>query len=403
MHPSLMRATKVALGLSFLLVLSPLAAKADQFYDAGIKFFQQKKFADAARYFEESIKAAPWESNTYYYCALAYHYQRDYKKASNFYGQCVERFPGTQACNQSMDALKAIDPGYFKRRATEIAAAEEANKVKTASPAGSQSSEKDKGTIEGDQARLFFKINGNDKVVDIKVNGRSTKAIIDQNTETTSISRQQLASLSIAPEKKAIEFRCDISLGSITRKNFPITVDDSGAPAKIGNSFLDAFSISVVDSAKSIELKRRGSGAQQGQAVAFSKVDGKDLLVPVEINGRPTQMIFDPAGSGIEFNSKQAKSAGLKVDDAETIRKNPGEGPQRGEPGWEPEEVQAAKASKTMNMRMKFGPVEQRSVSCQISEQYTGKYPKFGADFVSGGNYKYDIDQKASKIYFTRK
>ena len=395
---------KSSIGIFAVLAIATAPAMADQFYDAGVKSFQTKKYKEAAAYFEQSIKAAPWESSAFYYCALAYHYLRDFKKASEKYGQCVERFPGTQACNQSMDALKVIDPDYFKRKAAAIKEAEERNRIqgaKTGSSAGgSGPTGKDMGTVEGDQTRVMFHKNQNDMVVSVQVNGRNTPAIFDPNGESTTFSRQQLQSVAINVPKGTIEFRCDITLGGIKRKNFPITIDDSGAAARLGTSFTDQFSVNINEGAKQIDLKRKSASGPNAVAVGFTK-DGKTLVVSAEVNGRPTQMAFEPNESGVSFTTKQAKSAGLKVDDADSLHKAPGEGPQRGEAGWVPDEDRAA-PPKVLGIRFKFGPVERTNVSCQVSEQGNDKYPKFGADFITGGGYKYDIDYKSSKINFSR-
>ncbi len=393
----------VSLSVFASLLCFGLPAQADQYYDAGLKAFQGRKYADAAAYFEQSIKAAPWESNAFYYCALAYHYKGDFKNAIDKYGQCVERFPGTQACNQSMDALKVIDPGYFKRRSE--AAKKDAGRIQTpsqgASSSAAASGTKDMGTVEGDGARVLFRVNGGDKVVDCFINGRSTRAIFDPNTEATSFSRQQLGSLAISPPKGAIEFRCDLKIGGITRRNFPITIDDGGLPAKIGTSFTDTFSVNVDESAKSIDIRKKGGGASGATSVGFSK-DGKDMIVQVEVNGRGANMIFDPNGSGLSLDSKQAKGLGLKVDEAETQHHTPGEGPQRGEANWVPDEDRTPQP-KLLAVRMKMGPCVQNGVTCKITETSTSKYPTFGADFITGGGYKFDIDYKSSRINLTRK
>ncbi|MBX9686704.1 MAG: hypothetical protein K2X27_08380 [Candidatus Obscuribacterales bacterium] len=390
----------VALGLTFSLLAAP--AFADQYYDAGIKLFQQKKYADALRYFEQSIKAAPWESNTYYYCALAYHYRGDFKKAGERYAECVEKFPGTQACTQALAALKVVDPTYEKRKQAAITAAlMNADGGSKSGGSASASSSQDKGTIEGaEQARVFFRKNGSDNVVDVRINGRNTRAIFDQNGDSTSFSKQQLAALAITPEKGVSEMRVELCIGGITRKNFPIKVDDSGSAARIGTSYLDAFTVNVDEAHKTIDLKRKSANAGALASLPFSR-DGKDILVNVLVNGRACQMLFDPQSSGVQFTVPQAKSAGLKVDDAEVKTQAPGEGPMRGEAGWVPPEERSP-GPKLTSIRMKAGPVESPNVSCQISEQ-GAKYPKFGADLFTSGGYNYELDYRSNRITFSRK
>ena len=394
----------IALSAALFIMANPAALSADQYFDAGLKSFQAKKYKEAISYFEQSIKNQPWESNTFYYCALAYHYSGDFKKAAEKYGDCVERFPGTQASTSALAALKVIDPQFLTRKAAAVAAATTAAK-NLAGAAGSASysaSAEDKGTVQGDQSRVNFHMNGSDKVVNVRINGRNTPVIFDQNSENTSFSRSQLTSLAINPDKGATKMKCEIALGTVTRKNFPITVDDSGQPARIGNSFLDAFSVTVNDSAKFIDLKRKSAtGGGAAGAIAFSK-EGKFLLINGELNGRQVRMIFDPDGEGLSMTAAQAKAAGLKADDADAVHQSPGEGPQRGDPNWVPPEERAT-GPKVMSARMKLGPVERPNTSLQILETGGAAYPKVGADFISGNGYKYDIDYKSNKIMLTRK
>lgn len=401
------------IALSLILLASSIggtAALADQYYDAGLKSFKSNKFSEAAQYFEVSIKNAPWESNAFYYCALAYHYMKDYKKAEEKYADCIARFPGTEAGNSSMAALKALDPDYLKRKQAELAAKASAPTSKAgagasggSSGSGAGGAAQDKGTVEGTATRVFYRMNDRDKVVDVSINGKATRAIFDQNGETTSFSRQQLGSLGINLPKTTTEMRGQVAIGAVVRKNFPITVEDTAQPARIGGSFLDAFSVVVSETGKTIDLKRKdGAAAAAGTGVGFTR-DGKILMVSVEINGRSTQMAFDPEGGGeLQFTTQQAKSMGLKLDDADTVRKPNSELPQPGEPGYIPPDERKDISHQVLSVRMKCGPVERPSVTCKITE--TGpKKPTFGPDFFTSNGYKFDIDYKSNKIMLTRK
>ncbi len=396
---------KLALSLLIGVFAGMPAAMADQYYDAGIKAFQAKKYSDAVRYFEQSIKDAPWESASFYYCGLAYHYLRNYEKAKDKYAQTIERFPGTDACTNATTALKALDPGYLAKKNPLLAGVNRngAKAGSTVTVADTNPSQ-DKGTVEGvEQARVTYMQKGFDNVVDVQINGHRTRAIFDKDGEATTFSKQQLASMGIAPDKGATEMKVEVNLGGVIRKNFPITIDDTGAPARLGAGFLDAFTVKVDEATHLIELKRKGQGSTPSGAssVAFTK-DAKDIIVTVDVNGHQTQMIYEPGADGVSFTAKQAKAAGLRVDDAEEVAKSPNDGPARGEAGWVPPEDRAA-GPKSLSVRMSFGPIQRSTVSCQIHETGAGKYPKFGAGFVTAGGYQPEIDYKSSKIIFTRK
>ena len=82
MHKSIRAAFQLScslLGIGGIWALASTAVFADQYFDAGLKSFKVKNYTEAARYFEQSIKNAPWESNSFYYCALTYHYKGDFK------------------------------------------------------------------------------------------------------------------------------------------------------------------------------------------------------------------------------------------------------------------------------------------------------------------------------------
>lgn len=380
------------------------AAYADAYAEQGMKLFKQKSYAKAAAYFEESIKNVPWESQPYYYAALSYHYQRDFKKATEKYAMLVEKFPGTEASNNAIAALNQIAPNFLNSKNAAPGGGSIKSALAAASAAGSSAASKeDKGTVEGQpQTRITFRKNQSDNVIDVRINGRTTRAIFDPNAESTSFSRQQLQALAIQVPKGASEFKGEIDLGGVVRKNAPITVDDSGQPAKIGQSFLEAFTYRVDEVSKYIDIKRKGATAARGSEISFTR-DGKDIIVSVEVNGRAASMVYDSqGGEGMEMNGKQAKSIGLRTDEAEERKVDPNEGPQRGDPNWVTPEDRPS-GPKHMPVRVKFGPMEKVGVNCAIVETHAGKYPKFSGSAVNDGSWVVDVDYKMNKIRFTKK
>lgn len=399
----------VSLGLiagTAVFLLTHTSVFADNYADQGMKLFKAKDYAKAAAYYEQSIKNVPWESSPYYYCALSYHYMRDFKKAKEKYALLVEKFPGTEASNNAIAALNQLDPEYMKKSAViggRTAPAASSGKGAVAAAMAAASQGQNNGTVEGQpQARVTFRKNQSDMVVDVRINGRTTRAIFDPNAEATIFSRQQLAALGIQAPKGATEFKGDVDLGGVVRKGAPITIDDSGQPAKIGQSFLEAFNYKVDETSKFIDIRRKGGAgaASSGAEISFTK-DGKDIVVTAEINGRGTPMIYDPQGDALEMSSRSAKALGLRVDEAEEKKADPNEGPQRGDPNWVPPEDRPS-GPKHLPVRLKFGPMEKVGVNCAISE--TGpKYPKFSAGAINDGSWTVDIDYRASKIRINKR
>lgn len=388
----------VATGL-VVAVMCQLPGMAGADFDNGLKLFKGKRYAEAAKSFEKAAAETPWESSPLYYAALAYHYAGDYKHATEKYDGLVQKFPGTAACNNAMAALKVVDPGYFKRKENERAL--KAAGQSSGSGSGAAAAAQDTGTVEGElQTRVYFTKQADDKLVDAKVGSRGIRVILDQHGEDTAFTKGQLAALGVQATGK--QARVDLSIGGVVRKNFPVTVDDNvGSTPRVGNSFLNAFTVDVDSAASFVDLRRKSSGSTQaasGNQVNFKR-EGKDVIVDVAVNGRTTGMIFDPQGSGIQMSLKAAKALGLKVDEAEEAFRSPAEGPQRGEPGWVPPDERPPASKFIYVQRVKLGPVDKNGAQIQVNEK-DSRYPKVGADLVSG--WKFDIDYQANVIRFRR-
>lgn len=383
----------LALAAAGLVCLPP--ALADKYCDEGIKLFQKKDYKKAIGYFEQSIGETPWETKPYYYSALSYHYLGDYKKAAAKYAAIIERFPGTPASQNATQALKALNPGYFRQN-TNVSAPAAGATVQTAEDSGSS-------TIEGSQTRVYFSKSGRDMIVDVRVNGRGIKAVFDPAAEHTSFSRGQLQALAVPLKAGSKEQRIDLQLGQLTRKNFEVKVDEAtGGQPRLGQSFIGAFAYQVDNGGNWIDLQRK-SGSAAGflgkNDVSFVR-NGKDILVPVEINGRPLTAAFDPNSDGVIIPQKLAKSVGLAAEDAEETKPLPSEGPQRGEAGWVSQDERQSGPKQLVVRRLKFGPVEKSNVTVQLVDN-ASRYAKIGADFVS--TWRYDVDYSVNVIHFNRR
>ncbi|MBY0358747.1 MAG: hypothetical protein K2W82_12155 [Candidatus Obscuribacterales bacterium] len=374
------------------------AAWADKYCDEGIKLFQKKDYKKAIGYFEQAIGETPWETKPYYYSALSYHYLGDYKKAAVKYAAIIERFPGTPASQNATQALKALNPGYFRQNPTAGGSA-------GAAPASASSASENTGnsTIEGSQTRVYFNKSGRDMIVDARVNGRGIKVVFDPAAEHTSFSRGQLQALAVPVQAGSKEQRIDLQLGQLTRKNFEVKVDEAtGGQPRLGQSFIGAFAYQVDNGGNWIDLQRK-SGSSAGSLgkndVPFVR-SGKDILVAVEINGRSLTAAFDPNADGIIIPQKLAKSVGLAADEAEEVKPLPSEGPQRGEAGWVSQDERQSGPKQLVVRRLKFGPVEKSNVTVQLVDS-ASRYAKIGADFVS--TWRYDVDYSVNVIHFNRR
>lgn len=384
-----------------LVEFSQLPAWADKYFDEGVQHFQKKDYKKAVAYLEKSISEVPWESKSYYYCALAYHYSKQYQKASAKYVEIIDRFPGTAAAQNATAALKVIDPNYFARAAKAKATSSGGGTAAAVQAQG----EADAGSVEGNQCRIYFSKSGKDMLVDIRVNGRGIKAAFDPLVEDTVFSRGQLQALGVQAQAGAKEQRVELQIGQMMRRNFPIKIDDAAASQpRVGQSYLSAFTYQVDSAGSWIDLQRKGaggggSGRTSGSDVAFTR-SGKDVLVNVDINGRNAVMIFDPSFDGVSIPQKVARSMGLQVEEAEEVKPLPSEGPQRGEPGWVSPEDRPSGPKQLVVRRIKFGPAEKSNVLVQIIESGS-KQGKIGSDFV--GDWRCDVDYQSNVIHFHRR
>ena len=72
----------IKLILSFYIILSIFTNSigSENFFEKGLKFFNDKKYEDAKFMFERSIVFNPKDSNSYLYLAKIYNFQEDQKK-----------------------------------------------------------------------------------------------------------------------------------------------------------------------------------------------------------------------------------------------------------------------------------------------------------------------------------
>ena len=71
---------KLILFLYFLLSIFNSAIGSENFFEKGLKFYNDKKYDDAKFMFERSIVFNPKDSNSYLYLAKIYNFQEDQKK-----------------------------------------------------------------------------------------------------------------------------------------------------------------------------------------------------------------------------------------------------------------------------------------------------------------------------------
>ena len=75
-----MRIFRFTFWVYFLINISNISFSSENFYNKGLKFFNEKKYEDARFMFEKSIVFNPKDSDSYLYLAKIYNIEEDQKK-----------------------------------------------------------------------------------------------------------------------------------------------------------------------------------------------------------------------------------------------------------------------------------------------------------------------------------
>lgn len=401
------RITSVVLSIIALGAGLPLTADAEEYLNQGIKLFNQKQYTASRPYFDKAAENAPWDSNAFYYQALAAQYCRDFNGAKKLWAKIIEKFPGTPAATNATQAMRSLDPAYFTRsKAAESTGTSTAASPKAAGggPSGASTGDDDIETKLAAvqyqapaQARIPVTRSDGRAVISGSVNGRSVSFDFSGSVTSLALKDARTAQITKAdrtPVKAGERVAVTVRIGDINATAFPIMVDDSDK-SKLGDDFFRKFTYQLDPAMLVVTKKLSGSGGKTAYDVPFRK-SGSDMMVDLTINGRRVTMLFDPAGGETVVPSKRAKEFGLDVETNTEIAKYDREtqsGPQRGEAGWGEEKVKS-----TAEAKVCIGPVTNQVVTVKVDEK--ARQAKIGTDAFGG--WKYTVDQGASMIRFSR-
>jgi clan AA aspartic protease (TIGR02281 family) len=382
--------------LVFALLVGGQTARADSNFNQGVKLYGQRNYKGAVEAFDRSIKTSPWDANAYYYLALSYHQMGNYDLAKQRYKQIVSVFPNTPAAEMATSALQKLDPDFYRRLTGGTAAA----------PTGAAAGPSSDPSLP-ESARVYFTRRGPALIVDAEVNNRSTKMLFDTGAEGCLFGKNQLQALGITPPQgeadgygtgvgsagaiKSWNTKVTLKIGGITRRNFPISVQENlSTEPLLGQTFFSDYTYVIDNGANNIAFTKRGSGHSQtnnNYAVPFTR-EGKEMIVNVTINGRSCPMIFDTGADSTAFSADQVKKLGISIpDDAES-------GVSQG--------IGGETAHVSFNVEsVKLGPVEKRNMKISVVEAANMPRPLLGQNFY--GDWQYTIDNQAKMIHFLRR
>lgn len=404
---------KSALCAFALVALFSSAATAEP-YSEGIEFYNQRNFQRAASCFETAIARSPENTNAIYYAALTYQQLRNNPRAIELYKQLATRYPNSRGGRLAIQALQGLGAGVGGGGGSSSSAASTTRSYSRSYGGSSSASEDPDIARLPAQERLHFRAedNGGKPVLWVSGAVRSTPLdfVFDTGADHTVIGMDHLAQIglprpsgppdghSMGVGNKVSEswiIRTDVKVGGIQRHNFPLWVSDrTGVPPLLGRNFMEPFNYTIDTSGGSILMTKKvtasssgGFGVSSQGGVPFKRVRGGGVLVSVEVNGRPIDMLFDTGAQSCLFSKKDMRMLGISIPADAEHEMTQGVG--GGMPGL-----------RFPVSRMKLGPIDKTNLPITVVEQDFGE-PLLGQSFFH--DYQYTIDDQRNVIRFLRR
>src|SRR5262249_26382100 len=152
-------------------------------------------------------------------------------------------------------------------------------------------------------------------------------------------------------------------IGSIVRRNYPVLVQEKlDALPLLGESFFAAYNCTIDRGAHSIRFVKKNMVAHTGGYTVPYVEMGRELVVPIEVNGKPFHAFFDTGASGVTFSEEQLKKLGIPIpEDAQ-------EGQSMG--------IGGLTKTYTFNVNnLKMGPIDRRNVPISMSVTSSMDWP----------------------------
>lgn len=384
-------------------------------YATGVKQLTAKQFAPSIVSFKQAIKANPKNAMAYYYLGLAKHYQGDRQGALESYSTVLSSFPGTDACNLAVRGMASIDPSILEKLGLSGGASGASSQVQQGQQGSSQqqrgSQSFGRNDVVPQETRVNFTKEFNCMIVDAQINGHPIKMLFDTGAQDTVIGENTLRSLGLpvpstgqsitiygsgsSAGQKALVHHIDLSLGGLTRRDFAVVLkkEFDNYPL-IGQSFLKGMKYTIDGSNNAIVLKRADTATSTASSrgsdpgdVPF-QMEGGEMAVMVQVNGRNMPMWFDTGASWITFTRSQAAAAGISIPDDAPVVNTKGAGGQN-----------TQRMVRVQSIRL--GPVEKRDFEVGVVEQSAQERPLLGGAFLSDQHYTIDNERKI--IHFERR
>ncbi|MBX9666976.1 MAG: retroviral-like aspartic protease family protein [Candidatus Obscuribacterales bacterium] len=425
-----------------LLSNSTWIARAEaQSFAEGASLYAKRQYKPALGKFQAHLRDHPEDASAYYYLGLCRQGMGEKDLAAYSYGEAVRRGGHSQAAINSLRSLLKID----FRRAQQVtppnnivlqrilqsegggaqvqAGASSVQRVPQArvtsygtvrsAPAGgsnsSNSTSIDPSLPQEGRFNIVENPVGNSMTfVDGSINGRPVAHMIfDTGAEMVLFGKNQLEQYGIAPPtgpstsnvhgvggvQEAWNMKVTLKVGSIERRDFPITVQERMDMAPLlGQSFFREYQCQIDKGSKQIRLVRNdvfqrsanlSSAFASQDSVPFTR-HGRLMIVQVQINGRAIPMVMDTGATNTQFTKDQLPS-GVTIPQDSVVGSTSGI-------GGVSSNLQFPVSS------LRLGPISKSNFPIQVVAQASMPYPLLGQDFF--GDWRFSIDTINNQIKF---
>jgi predicted aspartyl protease len=321
-------------------------AFADQYYDYGMKLFQQRNFKGAGQYFDIRLKSNPNDAYAQYYRAVCYHATNDLQKAKDMYASIIATTPDANVRGLAQKQLKRIEDALGLPASGSTSAGKSSTASGSATSSGLSSAASDPDTIQAGptiippNARAYFTITpgGNDLIVDGAINSRGLKFKFDTGAHSVFLGKNHLRQLGIQPPTTKATGKAggvggtvdtwtvpaNVTVGGITKKINLTVAEEFDTEPLLGQMFFEDLEYEIDNKGRCIyfrkpqEILRSDKGDQY--SIPFRK-KGKHLVVALEgPKGRKTDILVDTGAYSVLFSKQNMTDLDLDLpQDADEV------------------------------------------------------------------------------------
>jgi len=380
-----------ATSIALLIPCGRPSGAADANFTYGQALFAKGDFKNASRYFGAAYQSNPRDLTTIRYLATCYQRQGDMANAKKWadYFTSLQRAQGAGAPQQASSTVESV----------------------RVVPSGGAPSEGNLPEI----CRIPFVKEGRLLTIDASINNRPVRMCFDTGAEQIAFGQNHLEGIIRGTEGQPVGAAAGVGssgtvpvwvkqvtmkVGSIERRNCPIMIQQNmPAPAMplLGQEFYKDYEYTIdyqgaEKDRGTITFVKKGSSTAGGPggglySVPFTR-EGNELVVTVEVNGRPCQMYFDTGAAGIIFTEEQLKKAGVTIPDDAVPEQHGGIGGMTSGKGF-------------ALARMRMGPIDKSNVWVSALTSANMRHGLLGQPFYS--DWQYTIDTAHNMIRFVRR